>query len=86
MTLMDIYAVIYVERSTQKPIVLGAAENNSGHRRASPAEDRGFAGDQVYLDLHVKIAKDWQNSPGNWLAPGVLSQSAVGCLFADRWS
>jgi GTP-binding protein Era len=62
--LMDIYAVLYVERSSQKPIVLG---RRGQLLKQIGAESRGkieaLLGTRVYLDLHVKVAKDWQNNP-----------------------
>lgn len=62
--LMDIYAVIYVERSSQKPIVLG---RRGEQLKAIGAQARhkieALLGTRVYLDLHVKVAKDWQNNP-----------------------
>ncbi len=63
--LMDIYAVIYVERSSQKPIVLGRrGEQLKAIGAQARAKIEALLGTRVYLDLHVKIAKDWQNSPG----------------------
>lgn len=63
--LMDIYAVLYVERPSQKPIVLG---RRGEQLKAIGAQARGkieaLLGTRVYLNLHVKIAKDWQNNPG----------------------
>ncbi|MCU0278497.1 MAG: GTPase Era [Candidatus Nanopelagicales bacterium] len=62
--LMDIYATLYVERDSQKPIVLG---RRGQQLKAIGAEARGkieaLLGTRVYLDLHVKVAKDWQNNP-----------------------
>jgi GTP-binding protein Era len=53
-----------VERPSQKAIVIGTGgarlkEVGSRSRRAIEA----LLGTQVYLDLHVKIAKDWQRNP-----------------------
>ena len=63
--LLDIHANLYVERDSPE-----------GHRDRPPgrpaASDVGTAarkqieallGTPVYLDLHVKIAKDWQRDP-----------------------
>ena len=62
--LMDIYAVLYVERASQKPIVLG---RRGQLLKQIGKEARGkieaLLGTRVYLDLHVKVAKDWQNNP-----------------------
>jgi GTP-binding protein Era len=62
--LIDIYATIYVERDSQKPIVLGrggARMKEIGTR--SRAGISRLLGSPVYLDLHVKIAKEWQRDP-----------------------
>lgn len=63
--LIDIYAVLYVERDSQKPIVLG---RRGQQLKEIGAQARGrieaLLGSKVYLNLHVKVAKDWQNSPG----------------------
>ncbi|WP_257233742.1 GTPase Era [Halopolyspora algeriensis] len=62
--LVDIYAVIYVERRSQKAIVIGRGgerlrEVGAGARKHIQA----LLGSRIYLDLHVKIAKDWQRDP-----------------------
>ena len=63
--LTKIYADVYVERPSQKAIVhrrTGAA----GSRRSAPApagEIEELLGTRVYLDLHVRVAKDWQRDP-----------------------
>jgi GTP-binding protein Era len=63
--LMDIYAVLYVERQSQKPIILGRrGEQLKAIGAQARAKIEALLGTRVYLDLHVKIAKDWQNSPG----------------------
>ncbi len=55
---------VYVERSSQKAIIIGRGgsrlrEVGTTARRAIEA----LLGQPVYLDLHVKIAKDWQRDP-----------------------
>jgi GTPase len=62
--LLDIHANLFVERSSQKGIVIGhqgkrLKEVGSAARRQIEA----MLGTPVYLDLHVKIAKDWQRDP-----------------------
>ena len=62
--LLDIYANIYVERDSQKAIVIGKKgdrlkEVGSQARRQIEA----LLGTPVFLDLHVKLAKDWQRDP-----------------------
>jgi GTP-binding protein Era len=62
--LIDIYATIYVERDSQKPIVLG---KGGSRMKDIGTRSRGaiarLLGNPVYLDLHVKVAKEWQRDP-----------------------
>jgi GTPase len=62
--LIDVHAVMYVERPSQKAIVIGAKgarlkEVGSRARRQIEA----LLGSRVYLDLRIKVAKDWQRDP-----------------------
>jgi len=62
--LIDVRADVYVERTSQKPIVVGAGgarlrEVGTAARRHIEA----LLGTPVFLDLHVKVAKDWQRDP-----------------------
>jgi GTP-binding protein Era len=62
--LLDIHANLFVERSSQKGIVIG----HKGSRLRQVGSDaraqiEALLGTPVYLDLHVKIAKDWQRDP-----------------------
>ncbi len=62
--LTDVYAELYVERPSQKAIVIGAKGarlKDVGSRARQQIE--ALLGTRVYLDLHVKIAKDWQRNP-----------------------
>jgi GTP-binding protein Era len=62
--LLTIRATLYVERSSQKPIVIG--KGGSVLRdvgTAARAEIEQLLGTRVYLDLHVKVAKEWQGDP-----------------------
>ena len=62
--LTKIYADVYVERSSQKAIVIGAGGSrlrDVGTKARKEIED--LLGTRVYLDLHVRIAKDWQRDP-----------------------
>jgi GTP-binding protein Era len=62
--LTDVYAELYVERPSQKAIVIGtggARLKEVGSRARGQIE--ALLGTKVYLDLHVKIAKDWQRNP-----------------------
>jgi GTP-binding protein Era len=62
--MLDVYANLFVERDSQKGIVLG----HKGERlRTVGATARrqieALLGSRVYLHLHVKVAKDWQRDP-----------------------
>jgi GTPase len=62
--LLDIHANVYVERASQKPIVLGPrGERMKYVGTAARRQIEALLGIHVYLDLHVKIAKDWQRDP-----------------------
>jgi GTP-binding protein Era len=59
--LLDIYASLYLERDSQKGIVIGhkgTRLREVGARARQQIE--ALLGTPVYLDLHVKIAKNWQ--------------------------
>mgnify|MGYP000888384534 FL=1 len=63
--LMRIRATIYVERESQKGIVIGKSgqmlkEVGTGAR----LQIERLLGVKVYLDLWVKVKKDWRNKPG----------------------
>ena len=62
--LIDIYAHLFLERESQKGIVIGHKGSRlktvgSKARRSIEA----LLGNPVYLDLHIKIAKEWQRDP-----------------------
>jgi GTPase len=62
--LTKIYADVYVERQSQKAIVIGAKGSRLkavGTRARLEIEE--LLGTRVYLDLHVRVAKDWQRDP-----------------------
>jgi GTP-binding protein Era len=59
-----IYANLYVERDSQKSIVIGtggARLKDVGTR--ARAEIEKLLGTRIYLDLHVRVAKEWQRDP-----------------------
>ena len=62
--LLEIDAVIHVERDSQKGIVLGKGGDNL-KRAATEArtELETLLGAKVFLRTHVKVAKDWQRDP-----------------------
>jgi GTPase len=62
--LIDVHANLYVERESQKGIVIG----KGGARlrevgTAARTQIEKLLGTKVYLDLRVKIAKNWQRDP-----------------------
>jgi GTP-binding protein Era len=62
--LLDIHANLFVERPSQKAIVIGAKGarlREVGTRSRAAIE--AMLGTPVYLDLHVKVAKEWQRDP-----------------------
>ena len=59
-----IFVTLFVERSSQKAIVLG----HKGSRLADVGKRarlqiESLIGTRVYLDLHIAVAKDWQRDP-----------------------
>lgn len=62
--LTRIFADIYVERPSQKAIVIGhrgSRLRDVGTRARAQIEE--LLGTRVYLGLHVRVAKDWQRDP-----------------------
>ena len=62
--LMDVRVNVFVERSSQKAIIIG--RGGSRLREVGTTAREGIEkllGQKVYLDLHVKVAKDWQRDP-----------------------
>jgi len=62
--LLDIRVEVYVERPSQKAIVIGRGGSHLrdvGERARASIE--AMLGQQIYLDLHVRVAKDWQRDP-----------------------
>ncbi|WP_267245059.1 GTPase Era [Streptomyces sp. PR69] len=62
--LVDIHANVYIERPSQKGIIIGP----KGKRLKevgikSRKHIEALLGTPVFLDLHVKVAKDWQRDP-----------------------
>ncbi len=62
--LLDIHASLYVERDSQKGIIIG----HKGSRLrdvgiASRKQIEALLGTKVHLDLRVKVAADWQRDP-----------------------
>ncbi|QPZ40090.1 GTPase Era [Paramicrobacterium chengjingii] len=62
--LVDIYANIFVERDSQKAIVIGkqgARLREVGERARAQIEP--LVGSKVFLSLRVKVAREWQRDP-----------------------
>ena len=62
--LVDVHATLFVERDSQKAIVIGTGGErlrDVGTRARVQIEN--LLGTRVYLDLRVKVAKDWQRDP-----------------------
>ena len=62
--LVEIYANVFVERDSQKAIIIGKAGSRLGAVGAAAREQiEPLIGKQVFLSLRVKVAKDWQRDP-----------------------
>lgn len=62
--LLDIHANVYVERDSQKGIIIGPKGSRlKGIGTTARKQIEALLGTPVYLDLHVKVAKDWQRDP-----------------------
>jgi len=62
--LIDVHALLYVERPSQKGIILGHKGERLREVGATARKHiERLLGTKVYLDLHVKVAKDWQRDP-----------------------
>lgn len=63
-SLLDVRVTMFVERDSQKGIIIGRGgsrlkEIGSTARKSIEA----LLGSKIYLDLRVKVAKDWQRDP-----------------------
>ncbi|MGE9807068.1 GTPase Era [Janibacter sp. G1551] len=62
--LLDVRVNVFVERDSQKAIIIG--RGGSRLREVGTNARTGIErvlGQKVFLDLHVKVAKDWQRDP-----------------------
>ncbi|MGS2809678.1 GTPase Era [Nocardia sp. MW-W600-9] len=62
--MLEVHALLYVERPSQKAIVIGkngARLKEVGTNARKQIEH--ILGTRIYLNLHVKVAKDWQRDP-----------------------
>ena len=59
--LLEIYANLFVERDSQKGIIIGrGGERLQDIGARARAEIEKLVGRQVFLSLRVKVAKEWQ--------------------------
>ncbi|MGM7644472.1 GTPase Era [Nocardia sp. JW2] len=62
--MLEVHALLYVERPSQKAIVIG--KNGSRLKEVGTnarKQIEHILGTRIYLNLHVKVAKDWQRDP-----------------------
>ena len=62
--LWNVHVNLFVERPSQKAIIIGSGGSRLKAIRSEARRGiEGLLGTKVYLDLHVKVAKDWQRDP-----------------------
>lgn len=62
--LIDIYAQMFVERDSQKAIIIGKRGSRLREVGAKARKEiEAMLGTKVYLDIQVKVAKEWQRDP-----------------------
>ncbi|HET6859923.1 MAG TPA: GTPase Era [Streptomyces sp.] len=62
--LLDIHANVFIERPSQKGIIIGPkGQRLKDVGTKSRKHIEALLGTPVFLDLHVKVAKDWQRDP-----------------------
>jgi GTP-binding protein Era len=62
--MLDVRVNMFVERSSQKAIVIGRGGSRLREvGRNARRHIEALLGQKVFLDLHVKVAKDWQRDP-----------------------
>ena len=72
-TAIHIMAVIYVERDTQKGIIIGHQGRKLKHVGTEARKDiEKFFEKKVYLELYVKVEKDWRNQESKLRAFGYI--------------
>ena len=63
---MDVFATIYVERDSQKKIILG--KNGTmikAIKTASMQDIKKILNSKIHLELWVKVKKDWKDRPND---------------------
>jgi GTP-binding protein Era len=59
-----IHATLFVEKESQKPIVIGkGGEMLKKIGTTARMEIEAMSGRKIFLDLHVKVNKNWRNQP-----------------------
>ena len=72
-TAIHIMAVIYVERDTQKGIIIGHQGRKLKHVGTEARKDiEKFFKKKVFLELYVKVEKDWRNQENKLRAFGYI--------------
>ena len=72
-TSIHIMAVIYVERDSQKAIIIGHGGNKIKKVGIEARKDiEAFVQKRVYLELFVKVEKDWRNKESKLRAFGYI--------------
>lgn len=62
--LLDVRVVLFVERDSQKGIIIGRGGNRLKHIGSTARQAiTALLGVPVFLDLRVKVARDWQRDP-----------------------
>lgn len=62
--LLDIHANVFIERPSQKGIIIGPKGKRLKEVGVKSRKHiEALLGTPVFLDLHVKVAKDWQRDP-----------------------
>jgi GTP-binding protein Era len=62
--MLDVHALLYVERPSQKAIVIGKGGSRLKEVGTNARKQiEHILGTRIYLYLHVKVAKDWQRDP-----------------------
>ena len=62
--LLDVHVNLYVERESQKYIIIGKGGSNLRKIGTKAREQiEAMLGTRVHLNIHVKVAKEWQSDP-----------------------
>ena len=62
--LLDVHVNLYVERESQKYIIIGKGGSNLRKIGTKAREQiEAMLGTRMYLNIHVKVAKEWQSDP-----------------------